>query len=209
VRRVANQLLLMEPIDVLVHSADFLAIDRVEASDGIEATFATNVLSRVLLNHLLTSRLVAGSSIIHIAAAGMPGSLSLGDLPPPREVTSFSGHNIGQRANDVYGLALAVRQANARVFVFNPGMVDTDIRRRMSAGWLVRTLLKMIEAMVPTVSAQDFARRAMDVVFAPAAVSGLFSAKGKTLKAKGFRADPAFQSVLWAKAHQLVGVAAS
>jgi dehydrogenase/reductase SDR family protein 12 len=60
-------------LDVLVHNAGVLAEERTITADGIELTFAVNVVAPFLLTRLLTERLAAGapSRIITVSSGGM------------------------------------------------------------------------------------------------------------------------------------------
>jgi NAD(P)-dependent dehydrogenase (short-subunit alcohol dehydrogenase family) len=135
-------------LDVLVHSADVIvASGRAESVDGIELSFATNFLSRFVLNDALIAllRKPEQANIIHVAAAGMPIGLDLKNVPP--KSSSFSGHTVGQASNDLYGLALAERLRNTdiAVNVLNPGFVDTEIRRK--SGGLMTVFSAVIETL--------------------------------------------------------------
>jgi NAD(P)-dependent dehydrogenase (short-subunit alcohol dehydrogenase family) len=119
-------------LDLLVHSADVLISGgRSESAEDIELSFATNCLSRFVLNNALLEllRVPARASIVHIVAAGMPIGLDLNNIPP--KGGSFQGHNIGQTAHDLYGFALLerLRDTNISVKILNPGMADTTIWR--------------------------------------------------------------------------------
>jgi len=194
-------------LDLIVHCADVLGVARRESSEGIELSFATNYLSRALLNDALEVALRASSdpTVVHVAAAGMPGELRLGDLPPLAPASSFTGHNTGQRANDVYGLELATRLADAsgRVLVFNPGIVDTAIRRKMDGPRWAKGLVSVIESLSPKTSPEVFAQTLVRLVLVERAPSGLYDAKGRRLVERGFRADLAFRRQVWERTQAL------
>lgn len=193
------------PLDLLVHSADVLRTARYETSEGLEISFATNYLSRALLNEQLEPALLRAAApvVIHVAAAGMPGTLKLEELPPVAPASSFTGHNVGQRANDVYGLELARRLAavGGRVLVFNPGLVDTDIRRRGEGPWWVRRLAAVLEALIPKTRAEDIAAVILRAALDDRAESGLYDPRGRRLIERGFRADPGFRAAAWERTH--------
>ncbi len=62
-----------EKVDVLVNNAGVLPDERQETSDGIELTFATNVLGPWLLTHLLRTRLAkaAPARVVNVSSGGM------------------------------------------------------------------------------------------------------------------------------------------
>jgi NAD(P)-dependent dehydrogenase (short-subunit alcohol dehydrogenase family) len=149
VRRIASEFKAQHSsLDALVHSADVLGFKRMENAEGMELSFAINYLSRVLLNHLLLDLLKNSPAgrIIHIAAAGMPFTLNLEHVPPPATANSMSGHNVGQSANDLYGLEMAERLSgsNVRIHILHPGMVDTDIRRNGAGMKWIATIMEFL-----------------------------------------------------------------
>jgi NAD(P)-dependent dehydrogenase (short-subunit alcohol dehydrogenase family) len=125
-------------LNVLIHSADVLMTDRVETAEGHELSFATNYLSRFLMNDLLLDTLKAGRArILHIAAPGFI-TLKASQFPPAPDASGWTGHGVGQGANDVYGLEMAERLAgsNVTINILNPGGVNTGIRDQMTLhGW--------------------------------------------------------------------------
>jgi NAD(P)-dependent dehydrogenase (short-subunit alcohol dehydrogenase family) len=194
-------------LDLLVHSADVLGVERRESTDGIELSFATNYLSRAVLNDALdvSLRASAAPTVVHVAAAGMPGQLRLDDVPPLAPASSFSGHNTGQRANDVYGLELATRLADARgrVYVFNPGIVDTEIRRNMAGPWWAKGLVSVMERLSPKTSPAAFAQAVVRLALVERPPSGLYDAKGRRIPEKGFRADLDLRRQVWERTEAL------
>jgi dehydrogenase/reductase SDR family member 12 len=62
-----------DQVDVLVHSAAVLPAEHEETEDGVELTFATNVLGPFLLTALLLPRLHRGveARVIHVSSGGM------------------------------------------------------------------------------------------------------------------------------------------
>ena len=201
VARLGEALRAEGALDLLIHCADVLAMERRETAEGVERSFATNYLSRAVLNDALDASLRASSAptVVHVAAAGMPGSFRLEDLPPLAPASSFSGHNTGQRANDVYGLELAARIADAggRVFVFNPGIVDTEIRRNMTGPWWAKGLVSVMERFSPKTPPEAFARTVVRVALVDRLPSGLYDALGRRIPEKGYRADLALRRQVW------------
>jgi NAD(P)-dependent dehydrogenase (short-subunit alcohol dehydrogenase family) len=62
-----------EPVHVLVHNAGVLPAERQETAEGLELTFATNVLGPHLLTRLLRERLIesAPARVIFVSSGGM------------------------------------------------------------------------------------------------------------------------------------------
>ena len=62
-----------EPVHVLVHNAGVLPPERRETEEGLELTFATNVLGPHLLTRLLRERLVASAParVLFVSSGGM------------------------------------------------------------------------------------------------------------------------------------------
>jgi dehydrogenase/reductase SDR family protein 12 len=74
VRACAERLLAgSEPVHVLVHNAGVLPAERRETAEGVELTFATNVLGPHLLTRLLRERLVASAParVLFVSSGGM------------------------------------------------------------------------------------------------------------------------------------------
>ncbi|HEY1480902.1 MAG TPA: SDR family NAD(P)-dependent oxidoreductase [Gaiellales bacterium] len=93
VRALATRIVEREdPVHVLIHNAGVLPHTRTETDDGIELTFATNVLGPYLLSELLLPRMraCAPSRILFVSSGGMyTERLAVDDLQS-REGT-FSG----------------------------------------------------------------------------------------------------------------------
>ena len=202
-------------LDLLIHSADVLRLKREKTAEGLEVAFATNYLSRFLLNHLLLDLLKAGAParVLHVAAAGFPGKLDLANVPPDRGTSSFTGHNIGQRANDVYGVEPAerLRDTGVTVNIMNPGMVATDIRRSVPGGGALARAIELVSKPV-TKTPGAFAERVLHLALAPelAGVSGaLFGPSGKRLRVRAAVLDPALRRGLWRASERLVGLGAA
>jgi dehydrogenase/reductase SDR family protein 12 len=78
---------LVPSLDVLVHNAGALQAERTLSRDGIELTFATNVVGPFALTALLTEalRVVAPSRIVSVSSGGMyTQSLDVDDLQTER-----------------------------------------------------------------------------------------------------------------------------
>ncbi len=87
VRRVAKEIAeAHERIDVLVNNAGALFNEREETAEGLERTFALDLLSPYLLTKLLRPLLGEGSRVINVVSGGMyTARLSVANLENTRE----------------------------------------------------------------------------------------------------------------------------
>jgi NAD(P)-dependent dehydrogenase (short-subunit alcohol dehydrogenase family) len=213
VRALAALVLESAPrIDLVVHSADVLRTTRVATPEGIEVSFATNFLGRVLFNHLVLDSLSDTATIVHVAAAGLPGGLTAEDVPPGPKVSAMSAHNLGQRANDAYGLELAerLRGRGVRVVVLNPGMVATGIRDSPEPKpWYVRLLVAALTWLAApwTLAADVYAGRLVAFLSAPPAGAHhvLYDRSFRPITPRRRFRDAALRRAVWRRAHDAVG----
>jgi dehydrogenase/reductase SDR family protein 12 len=120
-----------EPVHVLVHNAGVLPPERRETSEGIELTFATNVLGPHLLTRLLRERLIASAParVIFVSSGGMYTSrLDVDDLQS--RSGAFDGRAAyarSKRAEVVLAERWAEEFAGTGVVVhaMHPGWADT------------------------------------------------------------------------------------
>jgi NAD(P)-dependent dehydrogenase (short-subunit alcohol dehydrogenase family) len=145
VAALANRLkALSKGYQIILHTADVLKLKREETAEGLEVSIAINFYSRFLLNHLLIEAWDAPKPhrVIHVAAAGFPtGKDFKKKFPVAADASSFTGHGIGQVANDFYGFykSREWEKQNIRINILNPGIVDTDIRRNGTfPKWLMK-----------------------------------------------------------------------
>jgi dehydrogenase/reductase SDR family protein 12 len=132
VRACAERLLAADdPVHVLVHNAGVLPAERRETSEGLELTFATNVLGPHLLTRLLRERLVASAParVLFVSSGGMyTRRLDVDDLQS--RVGSFDGrvaYARSKRAEVVLAERWAEEFAGTGVVVhaMHPGWADT------------------------------------------------------------------------------------
>jgi NAD(P)-dependent dehydrogenase (short-subunit alcohol dehydrogenase family) len=194
-------------LDHLVQTADVIKKSRVDTADGVEVGFATNYLSRFLLVGLLLDLLrAAPGRILHVAAAGAAGRLSLADVPPGPEVGPFRAHGLGQGANDVYGVELAARLEGSgiTVHVANPGAVDTGIRDEVATTLLGKVLNGVFGRIMTVRTAEETARVLLDTARAyPAEV--LIGMKGP-VRIPARARDLELRRALWRRTEELTGV---
>jgi NAD(P)-dependent dehydrogenase (short-subunit alcohol dehydrogenase family) len=120
-----------ERVDVLVNNAGVLPDQRSETEDGIELTWATNVVGPFLLTSLLVPRLVAAphGRIITVSSGGMYTQKLVLDDPQSR-TPPFDGvkaYALTKRAEVVLSELWAERLRHTRVTAnsMHPGWADT------------------------------------------------------------------------------------
>jgi dehydrogenase/reductase SDR family protein 12 len=132
VRDCAERLLSSEePVHVLVHNASVLSRERRETADGLELTFATNVLGPHLLTRLLRKRLLASAParVLFVSSGGMyTRGLDVDDLQA--RSGSFDGgvaYARSKRAEVVLAERWAEELAGTGVVVhaMHPGWAET------------------------------------------------------------------------------------
>ena len=132
VRRAAQTLTRRVPsLDVLVNNAGVMAPERTESEDGIELTFATNVVGPFLLTGLLTGLLehAKPARVINVSSGGMYGqALDLDDLQTERtEYRPAQVYARSKRAEVVLTEQWAgrLRDRGIVVHAMHPGWADT------------------------------------------------------------------------------------
>jgi NAD(P)-dependent dehydrogenase (short-subunit alcohol dehydrogenase family) len=138
-------------LDVLVNNAGALLGERTLSVDGIELTFATNVLGPFLLTNLLTPLLEASvpAQIINVSSGGMyTQRIHVADLQSTqREFDGATAYARAKRAQVILSEQWAQRLAGSGVVVhaMHPGWADTpglksSLPRFYGATkWLLRT----------------------------------------------------------------------
>ncbi len=128
VRRFAGQLG-PDRVDVLIHNAGVLPSERTVTADGLELTWATNVVGPFLLTHLLTDRLGASDDarVVHVSSGGMyPVRLSTSDTRWERR--AFDGvraYAETKRAQVVLAEQWDARLDRVSFYAMHPGWADT------------------------------------------------------------------------------------
>lgn len=143
VRRLAENYRARFPrVDVLLHSAGIINLEKTLTAEGIEMNFAVNYLGRYLLTNLLDGFFQSDARIIAMATANVqPIRFNFAGLTQKDagELGGFRAYQQSQAANDVWGLELAerLRPRNIKVAVVAPGIVKTKIRQNKNAPlWL-------------------------------------------------------------------------
>ena len=133
--RALAQTLARQALDVLVNNAGAWYTDRKQSADGIELTFATNVLGPHLLTALLLERLRASphARIVNIGST-VAGGLDLDDLQfARRPYDGYKAYAQSKQALAMLTWALAERLGPTGVCanVASPGFVKTGFNRNV------------------------------------------------------------------------------
>lgn len=145
-------------VHVLVHNAGVLPATRRTTADGLEQTFATNVVGPFLLTHLLRPKLASGDArVIFVSSGGMyPTRLSLDDLLwQERAFDGVSAYAQTKRMQVVLAemMARRFRSDGIAVHAMHPGWADTPgVRTSLPRFWrLMRGRLRTAEEGADTV----------------------------------------------------------
>ena len=211
VRRFAEEFLAREQrLDVLVNNAGVLPAARTLSADGIELTFATNVLGPFLLTELLLPllRASAPARIVNVSSGGMyTRKLDVENLQSTQgDFDGPAAYARTKRAEVVLTELLAERLAGTGVVAhaMHPGWADTpgvqtSLPRFHS---LTRPLLRSPEQGADTIVWLGAAAE-------PALSSGEFwhdRRRRPTHRAPWTRESPADREALWAACEELSGL---
>ncbi len=137
---------------VLVNNAGISLRKRRESVDGIECTFATNVLAYFLLSNLLIEKLKASvpSRIVHVASE-FAGRLNMADLEGKKKYNGQSAYMQSKQANRMLShyQAELLHDCGITVNCVSPGLTNSGLFRDQSRffRWIVRRVGKsMVDA---------------------------------------------------------------
>jgi NAD(P)-dependent dehydrogenase (short-subunit alcohol dehydrogenase family) len=139
-------------LDVVVNNAAAVSDTRQESVDGIELTFATNVLAYHLLSNLLRPLLerAPAARVVNVASM-MAGGLDLSDVEwKRRSYNSADAYSQSKQCNRMLTWAFARRLRGTRVTAnaMHPGAVDTALLHALIPGMQGRSTTKGAETAV-------------------------------------------------------------
>ena len=201
-----------ERIDAIIHTADILTTKRTETAEGLEMSIAINYFSRVLFNYLMLNEAPGfrPEKIIHIAAAGFPpGNKFLEKFPPSPADSAFRSHGYGQMANDFYGLYMrdVFEQMGTQINILNPGMVDTNIRRKGQFPKIFRLLEPLMNLLLSPIikTPEEYIQIPLAILndeSLAARQSVLINAKGKAIRGNKVLNNPEVQRYVYERTIQ-------
>jgi NAD(P)-dependent dehydrogenase (short-subunit alcohol dehydrogenase family) len=162
IRKAAEEFAKIHAIlDVLVNNAGISSPTRQESSDGIELTFATNVLGYFLLTNLLFDALkrAPAARIVNVASE-MAYGLDLDDVEfKKRTYNPSTAYAQSKQADRMLTWAYARRLEGTSVTAnaMSPGAVDTPLLHALAPGMKGRTTEKGAETAVWLASSPDVA----------------------------------------------------
>jgi retinol dehydrogenase 12 len=191
-----------EPLDGLINNAG-VAGARGLTADGFEMHFGVNHLGHFLLTSLLLDRLAASDGrIVNLTSEAHFGANGI-DWPAlrrrARSVTGMREYGVSKLCNVLFTQELARRYPAIHSYAVHPGVVASDIWRRVP--WPVRPLLK--QRMIPNdegAATSVYCATSEDV----ATVSGLYYDKC-TQREVSSVATPVLGAELWERSSAWVG----
>ena len=198
IREVAEKInAAYDHIDVLVNNAGLALSNYSETKDGIETTFATNVLSMYMLSILLLDKLKKSSAgrIVNVASSThTSGKINWDDLGYKQKYKLFDTYNQSKLCNIIltYELAKKIKDTKVTVNALNPGPVKTELARDMGA------VFKFIGKLF-FLSAEKASETAIYLASSPEVngISGKYFAKCKPIASSKTSTDPAVGNRLW------------
>lgn len=208
VARAGDEIRELAPrIDVLLHNAGVMLLERHTTVDGLEATFATNhlapfVLTRALFDRVRASapaRVVCVSSIAHWMAP-----IDFDDLQAERRFSGFLVYGRSKLANILFTRQLAKKLAGTTVTAnaLHPGAVASHFGRESGKGfgWLMRAGAPFL------LSEEKGARTSIWSATAPelAGVTGKYFTRCREARTSAAARDEAAAARLWDASEALV-----
>ncbi|MBS1738030.1 MAG: SDR family NAD(P)-dependent oxidoreductase [Bacteroidetes bacterium] len=117
----------------LIHTAAMLSKQRRENSNGFELMFATNVISRFVLNRNLLPLLQAGQGRIISVTGPSPDRLNFTDLMAKGKFQPFLQFRMTNAANLMLSSVLARHLQDKRVTsnAYHPGVLQSNLMKQM------------------------------------------------------------------------------
>jgi NAD(P)-dependent dehydrogenase (short-subunit alcohol dehydrogenase family) len=193
-----------EPIDVLIANAGLAGL-RGTTKQGFEMTFGTNHLGHFLLTKMLmpllkkaeNARVVVVSSDAHLRAKGIDWNALREAM---KTTTGFPEYGVSKLCNVLFAKELARRGEGAHSYALHPGVVASDVWRKVP--WPFRSIMKLF--MLTT---EEGARTSLYCATSPEVAShdGRYYEKCKEVPCNPLADDPELAKTLWQKSEEWVG----
>jgi NAD(P)-dependent dehydrogenase (short-subunit alcohol dehydrogenase family) len=211
VRRVAGEILAAHPrIDALINNAGAWFHQRTETSEGVESTWALNVLAPLLLTELLRPalRAAAPSRVVMVSSAAHLGrTLRLEDLESRSQFRGFATYGRSKLALIVLTHTLAERYGADGIVVnaVHPGFIRSGFGQNNTGAvgggmWVLTRLFGR--------SVEYGARSPVALLTDPriAGITGQYFVRGAPARSSRTSYDPQVARTLWSLCANRVGI---
>lgn len=196
IRSAAPRLEEAGPVDLVIADAGLAGV-RGATRDGFELAFGVNHLGHFALIDLLHPQLAASPEprVVIVASDAHRGAQGIdwrAVRRPTRSLTGFPEYRVSKLCNVLHARELARRRPALEVAAVHPGMVATDMWRRVpqpARWWMTRRML----------TAEQGAETVVHCATSPAGSgrSGAYWARGREREPSDLAADPALAAELW------------
>jgi NAD(P)-dependent dehydrogenase (short-subunit alcohol dehydrogenase family) len=203
VRQSASRLLEAdETIDILVNNAG-LAGSRGLTEDGFELAFGVNHLGHFLFTVMLAPLLVRATAPRIVTVASRAHERAKGiEYDRVREraksVTGMHEYEISKLANVMFSRSLHEKLEGVKTYSLHPGVVASDIWRRLP--WPLENIMKLF-----MITNEEGAQTSLHCATAPNAESGLYWNECKPKRPNPIALDQAACEKLWQKSAEWTG----
>ena len=198
-----------EKLDVLINNAGVFLTKRLTTSDGIEATFATNLLGPFLLTNLLLGVLKAGapSRVVNVSSDAHKGiRMNFDDLQGEKKFSGWQAYGQSKLGMILFTHELSKRLAGSSITVnsVHPGVVRTHFAK--NNGGLVALGFRIIGVFF--ISPSTSAKRVLYVAASPdlTNVSGKYFSKMLEERSSRESYDDPSAERLWQMSERLTGL---
>ncbi|HEX6552211.1 MAG TPA: SDR family oxidoreductase [Ktedonobacteraceae bacterium] len=196
-------------LHVLINNAGLLSLKRRETVDGLEVTFAVNLLAPFLLTNLLLDVIKASapSRIINVSSASHEeGYINMDDLQFERHYRFLRAYGQSKLALVLFTYELARRLQGTGVTAncLHPGFVATNFGQ-YGAGPIIRTVTNLIFSSFG-ISPEEGAKTSIFLATSPEVegVTGKYFVKSIPKRSAPITYDEALQRQLWEESARLV-----
>jgi NAD(P)-dependent dehydrogenase (short-subunit alcohol dehydrogenase family) len=198
-----------DQLDVLVNNAGVFHSKRILTNDGIEATFAVNVLAPFLLTNLLLDRLKssAPSRIVNVSSDAANGAeIDFQNLQGEKKYSTFGQYGQAKLALNLVTFEFSRRLAGSGVTAnfLHPGVVRTNLARDLNP--VARALFRFVQLFMA--SPKKGALTSIYVASSPdlEGVTGKYFARQREAKANPASFNVEDAERLWAICEELTGL---
>ncbi|HXQ91695.1 MAG TPA: SDR family oxidoreductase [Nitrososphaerales archaeon] len=200
-------------LDVLLNNAGVSQFHRSLSPDGIEMTFAVNVLAPFLLTTLLTDKLKssAPSRIVNVSsAASNNAEIDFDDLQGEKKYGSFRIYEQSKLCLNLITVEFSRRLEGTRVTAnfLHPGVIRTELGTR-DANLIFKAIAALVKLFMA--SPEKGSRTSIYLSTSPdvESVTGKYFANQKQVAANPISFDVATTKRLWEVCEKMTGVSIS